>query len=115
MKLGETVTFDFITVSPSGVHIAKDTDSTPLVEVFKGSGDAPILNPSVAKRTGRSGHYSTTFDLDPAVGFENEQSFNVMASGTIDGSEIRIRVAQFVLELGDGYVPSDQSEFVFEL
>jgi len=111
MKLGETVTYDFVTLN-LGTGAVVDADSTPTVEIFKNSVDTAIATPTVVKRTAKTGNYRVSFLLDAGVGFENEQSFNVIATAVIGGVTTKIPVTQFVLEMGDGYIPSNTSEFV---
>ena len=111
MKLGETVTFDFVTHNLTTGAIS-DADSTPTVSIYKNDVDTAIATPTAVKRTGLTGNYRVSFLLDPNIGFENEQSFNIVAIAIVGGVAAKSVIAQFVLEMGDGYMPSSLSDCV---
>lgn len=82
-QLGETITLDFIVSSATGA--AADADSTPTFEVFENDGDTALTltGSTIAKRTSKTGNYRVTIPITADNGFEDEKSYNVVASATV--------------------------------
>ncbi len=101
-SLEETVTFDFITSSPT-TGAAADADSTPSFEVFENVTDTALTlsGATIAKRTSKTGNYRATFTVAAADGFEAGKSYNVVASATVGGVAGKAVVGRFVARTRD--------------
>ena len=98
VTLGDTVTFDFCTHSPSS-GAATDADSTPSVEVFEDDTDTAILSPTPVKRTRKTGNYRVNMTASDANGFEIGKTYNVVASATVSGVAAKKVVSTFIVDV----------------
>lgn len=93
-KLGETITIDFSTASPTtGATTA--ADSTPAIYVFEDASDTAILSPTPVARTGYTGVYRVQVACTAGNGFEAAKSYNVLAVATVGGVTARAPLASF--------------------
>lgn len=93
-KLGETITIDFGTYSPStGASAA--ADSTPSVYVFEETTDTAILTPTPVQRTGYTGIYRVQVACTSGNGFEAGKSYSVVASATVETITARVPLTSF--------------------
>lgn len=95
--LGQSVILDFTTHNPLTGQIS-DADALPTCEVFEDTTDAPILTPTVTKRSGKTGDYRVSFDATAANGFEVGKSYNVIAEATVSSITAKARIESFILE-----------------
>lgn len=96
VELGSTHCVDFTTHSPT-TGAATNADSTPTVEVFEGSNDTPVVSPTPAQRTARTGHYKADVVATTANGFEVGKTYNVVVAATVGGITARFVAARFVI------------------
>ncbi len=96
-RLNDNITLDFTTHNPTTGEVS-DADSLPTCEVFEEANDTPILTPIVTRRSGKTGDYRVTFLADSANGFEENKSYNVIATGVVGGKTAKARIASFSLE-----------------
>lgn len=82
ITLGDTVDFDLITRSDTGVA---DADAPPTFEVFESANDTPIVTGTMTKRTGKTGNYRGQFVASTGNGFEADKWYNVVAAATVGG------------------------------
>ena len=59
MKIGDTITFDFLTHDPTTGGVV-DADSLPTGEVFEEANDTSMYSSTIAKRTSKTGNYRLT-------------------------------------------------------
>lgn len=95
-SLEETITFDFITSSPTTGAVA-DADSTPTFEVFEDATDTALTltGSTIAKRTSKTGNYRARFAIAASDGFEAGKSYNVVASATVGGVAGKAVIGRF--------------------
>lgn len=93
-KLGETITLDFGTYSPT-TGASASADSTPSVYVFEEATDTAILTPTPVERTGYAGVYRVQVVCSAGNGFEAGKSYSVMASAVVGGVTARVPLTSF--------------------
>ena len=96
-KLGDMITLDFTTHNPS-TGMVQDADLLPICEVFDGDIDAPILTPTVTKRTGQIGDYRVSIETTIGNGFGVGRTYNVIASAVVNAVSAKARIGIFVLD-----------------
>jgi hypothetical protein len=95
VRLGETVTIDFMTYNADGVPT--DAAATPSVAVFEDDADTPSHSPAAAKRSDQDGHYRIALAATEDNGYAAGKSYNVKVSATVGELSSAATVARFVL------------------
>lgn len=93
--LGQTITLDFATSSPTTGDASSASATT--IRVFEDANDTAILTPTATERTSQTGNYRVQVDCTTANGFEVGKSYNVVASVTVSGVSAKAVLATFVL------------------
>ncbi len=93
--LGQTITLDFTTSSPTTGEAASASATT--VNVFEDTTDTAILTPTATERTSQTGNYRVQVACTTANGFEVGKSYNVVVTATVSGVSAKAVLATFLL------------------
>lgn len=96
VTLGRTIVLDFVCHTTQGA--ISDADTTPVCDIFEDTTDTPILEPTVVKRTGLTGHYRVSIDCTAANGFEIGKSYNVVAIATVGTKTSKAIIRSFLID-----------------
>lgn len=95
ISLGQTVTLDFVTTSPTTGAAASASATT--VNVFEDVTDTPVVTPTATERSGHTGVYRVQIVCTTANGFEVGKSYNVVVTATVGGVSGKATIASFLL------------------
>lgn len=95
ISLGQTITLDFTTTSPTTGAAASASSTT--VNVFEDVTDTAIVTPSATERSGQTGNYRVQVACTTANGFEVGKSYNVVVTATVSSVSAKAVIASFVL------------------
>ena len=81
---GATVEFDVVTHHPA-TGAVQDADAPPNWKCLSHVSDTPNMTGAMTKRSGLTGHYKASFDLETINGFDPGDLFNVVVEATVAG------------------------------
>lgn len=95
VNLGQTITVDFTTSSPTTGEAA--SASATAVNVFEDANDTAILSPTATERSGHTGNYRAQIACTTGNGFEVGKSYNVVASATVATVASKCVIGRFII------------------